>query len=154
MATVGNFRLGTVFWARMLLGTLFAYAGISHASNSYRFFQSVVAYDLLSVNFSIWVATVLPFLQLIIGVFLLLNVFTEVSFLLATVLLFVFDFAGILAIIRGLNITCGCFGDLSPRITTGHVVITSVLVSLSIYATIIHLKSPPDGRSEIARDFP
>jgi hypothetical protein len=109
---------------------------------------------LLSVDFSIWVATAMPFLQLIIGVFLLLNVFTEVSFLLASVLLFLFDFAGILAVMRGLNITCGCFGDFSPRITTGHVVITSVLASLPIYATIICLKCPPDGCSEIAKDFP
>ena len=54
-------------------------------------------------------AIILPWLELVLGLFLIIGVFREWSVCMVTVLLVVFSGAMIFNLARGLDIHCGCF---------------------------------------------
>ena len=109
-------RWGTffLFGASLLLGFVFAYSANVHLSNPYSFLSHVYSYDVVSESFGIGVAAVLPSLQLVIGIALLFFPRLRPScFLAATALLFAFTGFQLQAHLRGLNISCGCFSNIS-----------------------------------------
>jgi len=53
---------------------------------------------------------IIPWLELIIGVFLILGIFVRESAVLGSILMILFIMAIASAMARGLDIECGCFG--------------------------------------------
>ena len=96
---------------QLILGVVFVYASIGHVENSYSFLSSVYSYSMVSREFGIMVATVVPGLELALGLtFLLDSRQRHASFVVAGFLLCLFSISQIVAYSRGLNISCGCFG--------------------------------------------
>jgi putative oxidoreductase len=99
-----------LFVLRWFLGLVFIIAGIEKIAQPELFAISIEAYKLLPsilINSS---ALVIPWVELVCGIFLLGGVCLRGSSLMAISLLAVFTIAIIAALVRGLQIDCGCFG--------------------------------------------
>src|SRR4030042_147714 len=99
----------TALIGRILLGGIFIYASLSKILNPDQFAQAVMNYrivPLVSVNLF---AILLPWLELVSGILLLLGLFSGGSMVMITVLMALFLGAIGSALLRGLDISCGCF---------------------------------------------
>lgn len=99
----------TALIGRILLGGIFIYASLSKILNPDQFAQAVMNYrvvPLVSVNLF---AIVLPWLELVSGILLLVGLLTGGSIVMITVLMALFLGAIGSALLRGLDISCGCF---------------------------------------------
>lgn len=95
---------------RWLLGALMLWAAVSKLAQPTEFLASIYAYDLpLPRSWLQLVAVVLPWLELLCGLLLLANVWSETALSAIIVLLAVFVLATGQAWARGLDISCGCF---------------------------------------------
>jgi uncharacterized membrane protein YphA (DoxX/SURF4 family) len=95
--------------ARLILGVIFIYASIDKIAHPAAFTKDIYNYQILPdavINFT---AMVLPWLEMILGIFLLIGLFREGTAWIATLLLVVFFGAMVFNLARGLDIHCGCF---------------------------------------------
>ena len=95
---------------RLLLGAVFGWAGAVKALDVPAFAGQVAAYQLLPYAWNYAVAATLPYVELLAGTLLLVNVRSKPAALLLLLLntLFIAVLASVVA--RGLSIDCGCFG--------------------------------------------
>ena len=96
--------------ARLGLAAVWLISGVLKAVDPDQTYVAVRAYDVLPADVVEIVAAVLPFLEIALGVLLLLGVGTRVVAVLSAVLLLVFIAGVSQAWARGLAIDCGCFG--------------------------------------------
>jgi len=96
--------------ARLGLAAVFLISGISKAANPLGTKAAVRAYDLLPDGMVGVVAGVLPYLEIALGLLLVLGMVVRWTAAAAAVLLLVFIGGVISAAVRGLSIDCGCFG--------------------------------------------
>ncbi len=96
--------------ARLIVGTVFIVASIDKISVPDAFAESIHAYRLVPDAAVNVLALIIPWLELLCGVFLVAGVKLRAGTLLSLVLLVIFTLAIISALVRGLNIDCGCFG--------------------------------------------
>lgn len=95
---------------RLLLGGVFTWAGMVKALDVPAFAGQVAAYQLLPYAWNYAVAAALPYVELLAGLLLLVNIRVRPAVLLAALLNGVFIVALLSVLARGLNIDCGCFG--------------------------------------------
>lgn len=98
-----------VLTARVFLGVLLILSSSGKLTDPSLFAASIENYRILTGTSAVVLATVIPWMELFCGLFILSGVILRGSALLAGVLLTVFTFAVISALIRGLDISCGCF---------------------------------------------
>ena len=94
---------------RLIVGVTFIYASLDKIANPDEFARIVYNYKILPGYLINIFAITLPWLELLCGLFLIFGLFIEASSLLLTSLLFVFIIALSVNIVRGVDITCGCF---------------------------------------------
>ena len=95
---------------RIILGALFVAASWDKILHPGRFADDVANYAILPpLLVNLW-ALILPWIEMIAGLFLILGFLSESSALLLSALLVSFIFAILLNIVRGAQIDCGCFG--------------------------------------------
>ena len=95
---------------RWLLGALMLWAAVSKLAQPTEFLGSIYAYQLpLPRSLLQLVAVVLPWLELLCGLLLIANVWSETALATVMGLLAVFVLATGQAWARGLDISCGCF---------------------------------------------
>jgi len=100
---------------RLLRGGVFIYAGAVKAWSPTDFVRDIEGYRLLPAGAAFLVALYLPWLEIICGGCLISNWLRRGSFLALTLLLLIFIAALASAWLRGLDISCGCFGaDSEP----------------------------------------
>jgi uncharacterized membrane protein YphA (DoxX/SURF4 family) len=99
-----------LFFLRILLGSLFIYSAVTKIFDTSYFVKSIENYKLLPSESLNIIAMIIPALELIVGVFLLLGVFVKESALVGSILMIIFILAVATALVRGLDIDCGCFG--------------------------------------------
>jgi uncharacterized membrane protein YphA (DoxX/SURF4 family) len=107
--------------ARLGLGVVWLLSGIPKAANPRDTIVAVRAYDLLPRSLVEPVAGILPFLEIALGLLLIVGLATRLVAVLSAVVLIVFIGAVISAAARGLSIDCGCFGGggaVAPDETT------------------------------------
>lgn len=112
-----------------LLGLVLLMAGILHAENPWGFWRDLRGYQLLPFELAIVVATLLPLLQITLGVTLVFGFWSRASFGLTIVMLAIFLTAEAAAVVRELDIPCGCFGSFSPRIGWQSISLTGFLLA-------------------------
>ena len=100
--------VGTV--ARLGLAAVFLVSGVLKAIDPDATYVAVRAYDLLPKLGVALVAGVLPWLEIVIGLFLLAGIATRTVAVVSAVLLLGFMAGVAQAWARGLSIDCGCFG--------------------------------------------
>ena len=96
--------------ARLGLGAVMVVAGALKVSDPEAATQAVRAYELLPSGFDSIVGLLLPFLEIAIGLLLIVGYGTRMAAVAAGVFMVVFIAAVSSAWARGLAIDCGCFG--------------------------------------------
>lgn len=94
---------------RAFLGALFIVISIEKIADTAAFTNSIANYKILSPFLVSLVATVLPWVELLCGLCILFGVLMRGSSFLVALMLFVFTIAVVAALLRGLDISCGCF---------------------------------------------
>jgi uncharacterized membrane protein YphA (DoxX/SURF4 family) len=100
--------IGTL--ARLGLAAVWLVSGAIKAADPDQTYIAVRAYDVLPTDVVSVVATVLPWLELALGVLLLVGLGTRAVAVLSALVLVVFVAGVVQAWARGLSIDCGCFG--------------------------------------------
>ena len=101
--------------ARLIVGGVWIAAGALKVGDLTASGRSVVAYRILPYDASMSLGAVLPFLELALGVLLVLGLATRIAAA-ASVVLFAVYIGGIASVwARGLSIDCGCFGTGGAR---------------------------------------
>ncbi|MGA8045727.1 MAG: DoxX family protein [Dermatophilaceae bacterium] len=96
--------------ARLVLGGVLLYAGATKVLTPVGSARAVQAYQIFPFEVAQYIGYALPIVEIIIGVLLIVGLFTRTNAILGTVLMVLF-IAGIAsAWARGLTIDCGCFG--------------------------------------------
>ena len=85
-------------------------AGALKIRDPYASATSVRAYQILPVDLANLLGFVLPFAEVVIGIFLILGIWVRFMAIAGGVLMVVFTIAIAQAWIRGISLDCGCFG--------------------------------------------
>lgn len=96
-------------FARLVLGAVFIYASIDKILYPQAFAKAVYNYQILPDFLINLTAIILPWLELILGLFLIIGLFHEGSVWIVTLLLVMFFGSMTFNLARGLDIHCGCF---------------------------------------------
>jgi uncharacterized membrane protein YphA (DoxX/SURF4 family) len=124
--------------ARLVIGALFLYACVDKIAHPDRFAVAIRNYHFLPdalVNF--WAIT-LPWAEALVGLTLVLGVWTRGAGLVSALMYFSFVIALSAALARGLDISCGCFnqGGEGSKISALYVVRDSGLLLLSLVLAV------------------
>ena len=132
--------------ARVVLGgTLFA-AGALKVGNLQKSAMAVRAYELLPVSLANFIGYTLPWIEIGVGLLLILGVATKTVAVIGAINMLVFIIAIAQAWARGLSIDCGCFGgggSVDPEDTK---YLSEIIRDLGLFALGIYLYLYPKGR--------
>jgi putative oxidoreductase len=119
----------------MIVGGIFIYAGAIKALDPIRFSSDIDNYKILPWAIGVRLAFYLPWLEIFCGLALIVRHLYRGGLSILTALASIFIIATIAAKIRGLDITCGCFGHASKNWSfTAH-----LALDLSLLAALIAL---------------
>ena len=96
-------------FSRLLVGGLFIYASFYKIIEPVSFAKSIWYYHLVPGSVINLMALILPWIEILSGVFLILGIFYRGAALWMNILLVVFIIALSTTIARGIDIDCGCF---------------------------------------------
>lgn len=114
---------------RFIVGGAFVTAGALKIADPAQFAIGVTNYRLVPHELINLVAILLPWVELIAGAFVLTGIWLRSAALLLTILTVMFFFAIVSALVRGLNIECGCFGTIGGR----HVGLVNLAIDLVLF---------------------
>ena len=118
--------------ARIVLGGVFIYASYDKILHPEPFAEAVFNYQILPDFLVNLTAIVLPWLELFLGVFLLIGIWLPGAAVLSTLLLTAFMGAMLFNFARGLDISCGCFSTEEP-LTIWTILRDGMFLLLSLY---------------------
>lgn len=127
---IRNRRLLLLF--RVIVGGVFIWAGALKIADPLNFAQNIKNYQVFPHNLAFLVAIVLPWVEALSGVFLIVGIFKRSSALLISLLLIGFIGLVGLALARGIDTSCGCFGSLSRRADLSLILIDAILLYLTL----------------------
>lgn len=96
--------------SRFILGFVFIYAGVEKISDPDAFAVSITNYKLFPLFIINFFAIVIPWIELICGLLLLFGFEVKENVIILNLLLVLFIVLIFTALVRGLDIDCGCFG--------------------------------------------
>ncbi len=115
---------------RLVLGGIFIYAGLAKIAHPHEFAKIIANYAILPDFLVTLPALVLPWLELIAGIFLLIGFWARSSALLLSLLLLVFMAALGFNALRGINVSCGCFSTSASDTENAYVLVFRDLLIL------------------------
>ncbi|MGD0035955.1 MAG: MauE/DoxX family redox-associated membrane protein [Bacteroidota bacterium] len=98
-----------ILLVRIFLGGLFVVAGLDKITDSQAFANSILQYKVVGPTLAMCTATILPSLELLCGISLIIGLYPRGCTLLITIMLVGFTILVASALMRGLDISCGCF---------------------------------------------
>jgi hypothetical protein len=99
----------------VIVGGIFVYAGVLKMLDPVQFANDIDNYKALPWFVSVRFAFYLPWLEIFCGIAVIFRFLYRGGLSILTALILVFIGATIAAKVRGLDITCGCFGHASQR---------------------------------------
>lgn len=101
------------FVFRIAIGAVFFYAGfLKLITPAEEFAYAIETYKIINYSQSLIVASILPWLELYIGIFIVSGLFADILLKFCVLILGGFEALLLQALIRKLDITnCGCFGS-------------------------------------------
>jgi putative oxidoreductase len=124
-----------LFLFRVIVGGVFIWAGALKIADPLGFAQSIKNYQVVPHTLAFLIAVVLPWVEVLSGAFCIIGVFKRSSSLLLSLLLSGFIGFVALALARGIDTSCGCFGSFSRRADFSLILTDAVLLvfSLSVF---------------------
>jgi uncharacterized membrane protein YphA (DoxX/SURF4 family) len=140
------------FLFRLIIGGIFLFAGLAKISDPIRFILTLREFQLFPEIIIPFLAIYLPWLEFLLGLFLLLGILYRTSSLVLACLNAVLSCAILSVILRGIDIDCGCFGLLAdilkiPDLADIRAVLRNILfIGMCLYIfwvkkTVISLES-------------
>jgi putative oxidoreductase len=126
----------------LILGGIFIYAGVLKALDPVQFANDIDNYKALPWFFSVRLAFYLPWLEIFCGLAVIFRFLYRGGLSILTALVTVFIGATVAAKMRGLDITCGCFGHASKNWSF----LQHMAVDLTIFAALVVLWLANDRR--------
>ena len=135
--------------SRLVLGGVFLVAGVTKALNPGELAASIRTYELgLPEWFVTLSAYALPYLEVLIGFYLLIGLFTRFSAWTTNVMMAVFLVALVQGALRGLQIDCGCFGTAAGSGEPASLWL-DVARDVGLLALGLHIALSPLGRFSV-----
>lgn len=141
---------------RVLLGVVFLYAayaklhfnGSWHLGDYYFLFaMGIDSYKMVPLSIVVWMAKILPWTELMLGVLLVVGVGVRWAGLGVTALLVMFMVALTHAALGGLEINCGCFGNNSVK-PSHELMLDAGLLAVALAVTVGGCFSHRAGKSQ------
>jgi len=125
---------------RVALGLVFAIAGGLKIGHFDVFASQIAGFEILPQAAIAPLALLLPFVEVALGIYLILGLFTRAAGAFACVQLLIFSAAIASAVVRGISASCGCFGP-SDQTTTSWPEVARDL-ALALVAAYIAWRAP------------
>jgi uncharacterized membrane protein YphA (DoxX/SURF4 family) len=132
--------------ARLILGGVLIAAGALKVGNLQQSAMAVRAYELLPIWMANLFGYALPWIEIGIGLLLVLGALVRINGLLGALIMLAFIIAIAQAWARGLSIDCGCFGDggeIDPEDTK---YLSTIIRDLGLLGLGVFLYFFPKGR--------
>lgn len=100
----------TIRFSQIAIGILMAWAGLSKIGDLHGFAEQLHNFRMMPIPIENLIAISLPWIELVAALALIFGVRARASAILSALLLAAFTTAVFVAMIRGLDIECGCFG--------------------------------------------
>jgi putative oxidoreductase len=100
------------FIFRILVGGVFVIASIDKIAYPEEFVKIVVSYQITPSEIAQAFSYILPWAELILGIFLLVGLYTKKVSFIVSILLFIFILALLSQVIQGTKENCGCFTNI------------------------------------------
>ena len=133
---------GTILWrlVGLIAAGIFIYAGVLKVLDPVQFASDIDNYKILPWPVTVALAFYLPWLEIFCALGLVFRFFYRGALSILTLSILIFTLATIAAKVRGLDITCGCFGHASqhwsfPAHLITNLAILAGLLLLSFKAT-------------------
>ena len=104
------------FLFRLFLGGVFIWAGVVKIVSPLGFAQDIANYRLFPQAFSFFLALMLPWIEVFCGLLVVAGIMHRSSAFFLSGLLVGFLFLIVITLIRGIDVECGCFGNLARRV--------------------------------------
>ena len=106
----------TPFILRVILGGIFIYAAAGKILYPAEFSESIANYQMVPVIANNFIAVTLPWVEFVAGLLLLNGFKTQSANFVIFLCLCIFSIGAFSALVRGLDINCGCFTEASRRV--------------------------------------
>lgn len=136
-------RLAAVL--RIGLGALFLYAGVLKAAAPRALADDIANYHLLPGALVPIAAVTLPWVEVVAGLALVLGVLGRGAAILVAALSAIFTVALSQALLRGIDLACGCFGGKAPAD------VWTVVRDVALVAAALHVAAFDTGRLGLER---
>ena len=118
----------------LIVGGIFIYTGAIKALDPIRFGLDIDNYKILPWAISVRLAFYLPWLEILAGLALIFRFLYRGGLLILSALLLIFLCATVAAKVRGLDITCGCFGHASQHWSfSQHLVVDLAILAAAVF---------------------
>lgn len=127
----------TIRVCQVAIGVLMAWAGLAKIGNLHGFAEQLHNFRMMPVPVENLIAMSLPWIELLAALALIFGVRARAGALLSALLLGVFTIAVFVAMGRGLDIECGCFGTSdATRVGWGKIGQNLAMLALAVVGSI------------------
>ncbi|RCK73968.1 MAG: putative methylamine utilization protein MauE [Ignavibacteriae bacterium] len=126
---------------RYFIGIVFIIAAIPKIEDPAAFAKSIEGYQFLPTFLINITALLIPWIELLVGISIIIGFFLRGTSLLAIILFSSFSILIGISLLRGLSIDCGCFGNLGSPLTYSRLIEDLILLLFSTYVYHIARKS-------------
>lgn len=149
MNATGTAAARSLVWPALavLIGAVFIYAGATKVWSPLAFASDILHYQILPYPIGIRLAFYLPWLEILCGLALILGRLRAGALAILLGLTTIFIVASIAARLRGIDLTCGCFGSVGKGLGfTWHLVIDFAILAGLLALSFSPLASRPAPR--------
>lgn len=125
---------------RVIVGSVFVIAGAAKIGHADVFAAQIAAFRILPQAAIGPLALVLPFVEVLLGGYLVVGLYTRLAAWIAVVQLAIFALAIASAVSRGMTISCGCFGPGDATVTSWPEAARDL--ALAAVAALVALRAP------------
>ncbi|MGA7570944.1 MAG: MauE/DoxX family redox-associated membrane protein [Candidatus Aquilonibacter sp.] len=120
--------------ARVLLGALLVWAGAAKIGHAEALAGAIAGFRLLPPGLVAPLAVILPFFEVLLGLYLLAGLFTRIVAAIATAQFLIYAAAIASAVLRGIPANCGCFGPGDAAVADWpHVALDLALAAIALF---------------------
>lgn len=120
------------FALRLLLGSFFIYASLGKIAHPDQFAKAIANYRLVPYTLLNLGAVILPWIELITGLFLIIRFKSHASVIVIGLLLVMFEVMILINMYRGVQISCGCFDSVGEQIGWKKVFEDAVMLAFAV----------------------
>jgi uncharacterized membrane protein YphA (DoxX/SURF4 family) len=124
------------FVLRLVVGATFIVSGAGKLPEGGAFVAKVEGFDLLPGVLARFYGTALPWVELAVGALLLLGLLSRFAAGIGFLTALSFVIANSVSLYRGLNLECGCFGDVAVLHTRDALIIDVVLMLMALQVLV------------------